>query len=48
MKIACKRSTYDFEHSHKKRNDSIEGSLDRVLFAEELEFPIILILGHQM
>ena len=30
------------EHSHKKRKDSLEGSLDRVLFAAELEFPKIL------
>ena len=30
-------------HSHKKRNDSLEGSLDRVLFAAELEFPMILV-----
>ena len=28
-----------FYHSHKKRKDSLEGSLDRVLFAAELEFP---------
>ena len=26
-------------HSHKKRKDSLEGSLDRVWFAAELEFP---------
>ena len=25
-------------YSHKKRKDSLEGSLDRVLFAAELEF----------
>ena len=31
------------EHSHKKRKDSLEGSLDRVLFAAELEFPKILV-----
>ena len=30
-------------HSHKKRKDSLEGSLDRVLFATELEFPKILV-----
>ena len=30
-------------HSHKKRKDSLEGSLDRVLFAAELEFPKILV-----
>ena len=30
------------EHSHKKRKDSLEGSLDRVLIAAELEFPKIL------
>ena len=32
-----------FEHSHKKRKDSLEGSLDQVLFAAELEFPKILV-----
>ena len=31
------------DHSHKKRKDSLEGSLDRVLFAAELEFPKILV-----
>ena len=30
-------------HSHKKRKDSLEGSLDRVLLAAELEFPKILV-----
>ena len=30
-------------HSHKKRKDSLEGSLDRALFAAELEFPKILV-----
>ena len=29
--------------SHKKQKDSLEGSLDRVLFAAELEFPKILV-----
>ena len=29
--------------SHKKRKDSLESSLDRVLFAAELEFPKILV-----
>ena len=33
--------------SHKKRKDSLEGSLDRVLFAAELEFPKILVLGDR-
>ena len=28
-----------YDHSHKKRKDSLEGSLVRVLFAAELEFP---------
>ena len=32
------------KHSHKKRKDSLEGSLDRVLLAAELEFPKILVL----
>ena len=30
-------------HSHKKREDSLEGSLNQVLFAAELEFPNILV-----
>ena len=30
-------------HSHKKRKDSLEGSLDRVLFAAELEVTKILV-----
>ena len=33
----------DFNHSHKKRNNSLEGSLDRVLFPAELDFPKILV-----
>ena len=32
-----------WNHSHKKRKDSLEGSLDRVLFAAELEFPKLLV-----
>ena len=32
-----------YKHSHKKRKDSLEGSLNRVLFAAELEFPQILV-----
>ena len=31
------------QHSHKKRKDSLEGSLDRVLLAPELEFQKILV-----
>ena len=31
------------KHSHEKRKDSLEGSLDRVLLAAELEFPKILV-----
>ena len=30
-------------HSHKKQKDSLEGSLDRLLFAAEFEFPKILV-----
>ena len=30
-------------HNHKKRKDSLEGSLDRILFATELEFSKILV-----
>ena len=29
--------------SHKKRKDSLEGSVDRIPFAAELEFPKILV-----
>ena len=32
-----------FDHSHKKRKDSLKGTLDRVLLAAELEFPKILV-----
>ena len=31
------------QHSFKKRKNSLEGSLVRVLFAAELEFPKILV-----
>ena len=31
-----------FKNSHKRRKGSLEGSLDGVLFAAELEFPKIL------
>ena len=31
------------QHSHKKRKDSLESSLDRVLLTAELEFPKILV-----
>ena len=31
------------QHSHKKRKDSQEGRLDRVLFAAELEFSKLLV-----
>ena len=31
-----------YRNSHNKRKDSLEGSLDRVLFAAQLEFPKIL------
>ena len=30
-------------HSHQKQKDSLEGSMDRILFAAELEFPKILV-----
>ena len=32
-----------FQHRHNKRNDSLKSTLNRVLFAAELEFPKILI-----
>ena len=31
------------KHGHNKRKDSLEGSLDRVLFATELKFPKLLV-----
>ena len=33
----------EYKHSHKKRKDSLEASLDRVLLAAELEFRMILV-----
>ena len=33
----------EYHHSHKKRKDSLEGSLDGVLFSAELEFTKILV-----
>ena len=38
-----KVSIYWFDHSHKKRKYGLEGSLDRVLFAAELAFPILVL-----
>ena len=32
-----------WKQSHKKRKDSLEGNLDRVLFVTELEFPNTLV-----
>ena len=32
-----------WQHSRKKRKDNLEGSLDRVLFAAQLEIPTILV-----
>ena len=32
-----------FFYSHKKRKNSLEGSLDRILLVVELEFPKILV-----
>ena len=37
-----------FFHSHKKQKDNLEGSLDRVLFAAEPEFPNILVPRHSL
>ena len=31
------------DHSHTKRKDSLEGNLDRVLSAAELDFPKIVV-----
>ena len=40
-------SIYDvnINHSHKKKKGGLQGSLDRVLFAAELEIMKILLLG---
>ena len=35
--------SFKYRHSHKKRKDSLEGSLDGVLFLAELEFSKILV-----
>ena len=43
VKIIQNTEKSALEHSHKKRKDNLEGSLDRVLFAAELEFPKILV-----
>ena len=42
-KVVSKTLSYQSHHCHKKRKDSLEGSLDRVLLAVELEFPKILV-----
>ena len=42
-KAVSKTLSYQSDHSHKKRKDSLEGSLDRVLLAAELEFLKILV-----
>ena len=34
---------FHLKHSHKKQKNSLEGSLDRLLLAVELEFPKILV-----
>ena len=39
-------SNISLNYSHKKRKDSLEGNLDRVLFTGELEFPKILVSQH--
>ena len=39
-----KFSKLAFQYSHRKRKDSLEGSLDGVLLAAELEFTKILVL----
>ena len=42
-KVVLQEVYIALNHSHKKRKDSLEGSLDQVLFAAELEFPKILV-----
>ena len=39
---ACGKNSI-VNHSHKKWKNSLEGSLDRALFAAEFEFPKILV-----
>ena len=44
MQIKYRHSINDLSHhSHKRRKDSLGGSLDRVLLATELELPKILV-----
>ena len=43
LKISYWKLVTSTDRSHKKRNDSFEGSLDRVLFVAELDFPKILV-----
>ena len=41
--LLCNNIAISYKHSPKKRKDNLEGSMDRVLFAAELEFPKILV-----
>ena len=34
---------FEFNHSHKKQKDSLEGILDQLLLVAELEFPKIIV-----
>ena len=42
-KVVLQEVYIALNHSHKKRKDSLKGSLGQVLFAAELEFPKILV-----
>ena len=39
----CRHIPNQCNHSHKKRKDSLKGSLHRVLFGAEAEFPKLLV-----
>ena len=43
MQLQTTLENFRFYRSHKKQKGSLEGSLDRVLFVTELEFPKILV-----
>ena len=43
VRFAVYTDIFTLKHSHKKRKDSLESSMDRVLFAAEFDFPKILV-----
>ena len=45
MNFSIVSRSFLYFHSHKKQKESLEGNLDRVLLAAELEFLKILVLN---